>query len=193
MIIFGMAVISVGLFLNACIGEEPTPQDTNSDTVLDSEIFTEATATKNLARCGKILDTDKSAECEQAVKDLILTDQAVAQNDASLCKEIKDERYKENCESRIERLLNEEKEREKIAEEKERIIQGGKDAEAKAFEKNDPNLCNTIEDDNLKYACRFNVIVDQAIAAGSASKCDEIGEQTFEEECKNNVNSEDLD
>lgn len=186
-----MAVISVGLFLNACIGEEPTPQDTNSDTVLDSEIFTEATATKNLARCGKILDTDKSAECEQAVKDLILTDQAVAQNDASLCKEIKDERYKENCESRIDRLLNEKKEMEKVAEEREKAIEGAIEIETKALEQGNADICNSISDEGRKYSCRFNVIVSQAQGKNDPSLCNKIGEDAFEEECKSSITTED--
>lgn len=188
--ILGMILAATFIF-NACVSSEDTvSKNVNSNTVLDDQIFQNAVDSKNLESCDKILDKDKKEECKTAVGDLILTDNAVKELDKTICAKISNDRYEDNCEMRVKQLLEEEQKVEKTLEKEAEKNQEYIEIEAEAKEKKDADICNDIDDENQKYSCRYNIIVDQAITSNDPSLCDEIGEETSIGICKSNALSE---
>lgn len=53
-----------------------------------------------------------------------------------------------------------------------------------AVDAGNPDMCNSLGDDNQKYACRYNIIANEAIKAKDPSLCDKIGQESFVNECK---------
>lgn len=175
------------LFLAAC-GAANAPADApvevNSDTVLDDNLFQEATSSKNLAKCDEILDSGKKEECKMVVNSFLITADAVAKLDGSLCKEITDGRYKENCENLVNDTIADKGEYEKKLEDAKKLEEEVLAIESKAIQNGDADICNDITDSNQKYSCRYNVIANIAISEENPSLCDEIGESERIAKCK---------
>lgn len=178
------------LFLAACgAANAPAdaPTEVNSDTVLDDQLFQEATSSNNLAKCDEIAAAAKKDECKMVVQSFLTTEEAVAKLDASLCKEIADGRYKENCENRVNDTLADKGEYEKKLEDAKKLEEEVLAIEAEAIQKGDADICNNITDQNQKYSCRFNVIANIAISEEKPSLCDDIGESERIARCKESV------
>lgn len=176
------------LFLAACgAANAPAdaPTEVNSDTVLDDQLFQEATNANDLAKCDEIANSTKKDECKMVVQSFLTTAEAVAKLDASLCEDITEERYKENCEKGVTSKIEHEKAIKEIEnKDKERLT-----IEIEATEKGDPKICESIEDENQMYSCKYNIIVNKAISQNDASLCDEIGKDSFIQNCKQSVSS----
>lgn len=180
----------LALFLTACgAANSPTdaPLEVNSDTVLDDQLFQEATSANDLAKCEAIADSTKKDECKMVVQSFLTTAEAVAKLDASLCKDITEERYRENCESSIDTAIEDKEALAKAAEEAVKKSEEVSEIGNKAINEGDADICDAIEDQNQKYSCRYNVITNQAIAAKDPSLCEKIGEESSIQQCKKNV------
>lgn len=160
------------------------PVTINADTVLDDQMFSSATTSKNLEKCGQISNADRQDECKMVVESLLTTDEAVAELDSSLCEDIEDERYRENCVSNVEEIIADKEAQEKAAQEAAKKEEERVAIESEAITEGDADICNDIEDENQKYSCRYNVLANQAAQKNDPSLCDEIGDESFVEECK---------
>lgn len=165
------ALFLTGVFLTAC-GGSSTPAKT-SNKLLDNDIFTQATSGGNLARCNDILDKTLKASCEQVINDQIATAAAVSALDKALCKKVSDERYRKECETQVGAKLED-----KTTEAKRISI------EQSATSKGDSSICEQITDANQKSSCKYNVLVNQAIAKKDPSVCEGIGLKNLVDQCK---------
>lgn len=172
------------LFLAACgAANAPVtdaPTEVNSDTVLDDQLFQEATSGSNLAKCDEIIDSTRKDECKMVVNSFLITTDAVAKLDKSLCEDIDDGRYQENCENRVNEIITKN-------EEDERTL----GIEEEALKLKDANICNEIKDQNQIYSCKYNVLVSLAMEQGDTTICEQIGNAAMIQECKNNAIIED--
>lgn len=167
------------------------PVTINADTVLDDQLFSQATSQNNLEKCKQISDQAREDECVVVVEGLTITEEAVKTLDSSLCGDIKDERYRENCVNSVEETVaaNEalaKAEAEALKKDQERLT-----IESEAIDKGNADICNDMEDENQKYSCRYNVLVSQAMQNNDPSLCDEIGEDNYIKECKLNSTRQD--
>lgn len=189
------------VFLAGCLGitemaeEEAQPEDeqtqeVNADTVLDNRLYNEAIGGLNLDKCDQISDTVRAGECKKVVESLSLKKKAVENLDKLICENIELDRYKEDCESTVDGLIDKaevEKEALKKAEEmRERMLE----IEEEAYKGGDASLCDDIEDENKKYSCKFNVVIDKAVEEKDSSLCEEIGHETYIQECKSMIATE---
>lgn len=180
------------LFLAACgAANAPAdaPTEVNSDTVLDDKLFQEATSANDLAKCDKIADGAKKDDCKMVVQSFLTTAEAVAKLDASLCKDITDQRYKKNCEDRVNETIADKGEYEKKLEDAKKLEEEVLAIESKAIQNGDADICNAIQDENQKYSCRYNVITNIAISEANPSLCDDIGESDRITRCKESAAS----
>lgn len=159
----------------------------NADTVLDDQLFSQATGQNNLEKCKQISNPTRQDECKMVVEALTVTAEAVKALDVSLCQDIEDERYKENCESSVEDAITEEENYKNKLAEASKAEEARAEIEIKAMEKGDYEICNQIEDEGQKASCKFNVIS----ASGNISLCDEIGDPDLIEFCKSPPEQED--
>lgn len=168
-------------------GDQTTETVINADTVLDDQLFSQATSQNNLEKCEQISDQTRKDECIMVVEGLIITEEAVKTLDSSLCKDIEDERYRENCEGSVEETIAANEAEEKAAQEAAKKDEERVAIESNAIAEGDADTCNDIEDENQKYSCRYNVLTNQAMQNSDPSLCDEIGKESFVAECKNAV------
>ena len=170
------ALVLIAIALSGCFWQEekePAIPEMNSDAALDNKLFSDAVKQKNSDLCLKIKNKDPKEECVNSVQGLLSIDEAIKKTDAALCKKIKLERYKTTCET----LVNEKSEKEK--EEKQ---QSGK--VQKALDAQDASLCDAIKDNEAKYTCKYNILVNKAEQNKDASMCDGIGFPEYIEKCK---------
>lgn len=172
------------LFLAAC-GAAEAPTEVNSDTVLDDKLFQEATTANDLAKCDEIADSSKKEDCKMVVNSFLITADAVAKLDVSLCKGIEDKRYKENCEDEVEAKVNEKNEYLEKLEKNKELEEERLKIESEAQSKNDPNICDQLTNENAKLSCKYNIIANQAIQNNNPSLCETLEEESFVTECKN--------
>lgn len=169
------------LLFAACSSAAPQESATSSaDMILDNSIFDEAISSNDLERCEKISNQEQKTNCKDIVNANVITANAISKVDSDLCKDIVLDRYKEECEFLVQK-----------AEESAKILEIEKDKQDKytsvsgnAYEKQDLSLCDSMEDENYKFSCRFNIIANQALTSGDPSKCDEIGSPSHVENCK---------
>lgn len=157
---------------------------TGADSILDDNIFDSAVVNHDLEMCDEILDASRKQECSDVISSDIQTQEAVSKKDKKLCKNIVLDRYKDNCESRIDQAVKNE-DAEKDAKEEDAKLQAEMiSIESEAVKKNDADLCNDIKYENSKYACRYNVLANLAIQKNDASLCAEIGQDSYIDKCK---------
>lgn len=159
----------------------------NADTVLDDQLFSQATSQSNLEKCKQISNQARKDECKMVVEGLTITAEAVKTLDASLCKDIENERYEENCESSVNDAIADKESYKKAVAEANEAEQARLAIETQATQKGDYEICNQIEDEGQKASCKFNVIS----ASGNISLCDEIGDPDLIEFCKGSSEQED--
>ncbi len=161
----------------------PEEDQVDAETVLNDEYYKLAVEYGDVAKCEMITDGSMTSECLDVVEAMLLTDQARAEMDASLCDAIALPKYADNCKEEVEALIAYEE----------------KDAEVSAFYKTqaelvdslikDGNLngCDQVKDENYKLDCVAAILTDKAIDRGDDSYCDDIGDIEFEEICKAEV------
>lgn len=160
-----------GVFLTAC-GGASTPAKL-SDKVLDNDIFNQATAAGNIARCKDIVDGTLKASCEQVINDQIATTAAVSALDKALCKKVSDERYKKECETQVsDKVKGRDADKNRIS------------IEQSAQKNNDSSICDQITSENQRASCKFNVIASEARTKKDPSRCKEIGLINLVEQCE---------
>jgi hypothetical protein len=166
------------LILTACLTDSAEPvndeaQTSTVDSILDDRILNDALESLDLAKCTTIEASATRETCEIAVGSLVLSEKAKATMDANICKEIENERYRDDCLSTVEEAAK------ALTAEADRLDIGDR-----ASAESDPDICNEIEDEGQSIACRFNVIIDLAKANNDPGLCDEIGEEGATSECK---------
>mgnify|MGYP006869417810 CR=1 FL=1 len=161
-----------------------TPQIVNADNVLDQQIYQRAISMQDSKACETIVNESVKEECENVTNALVLTDQAVNDLDKKICGKIKLDRYEDECEAKVEAILAQQKADEKAQEEVAKQEEERLEIADKAMENNDYTLCETIEDNNQKKACKFNVIINIVNETKDGKLCDEIGDDWMSEECK---------
>lgn len=169
-----LSAVVIAIYLTACSSQTKT---TPADQLLNDDIFKQATNDNNLARCKDILDSKLKSSCEQVINDRNITNDAVSTLDKGKCKKVSDERYRQNCETQIDTKMEA-----KNADTKRLSI------EQSAVDKKDPSICDQIEDNNQKYSCRYNIIVNKAIQEKNPEICETIGKESVVEECKKSAN-----
>lgn len=175
-------LITAITIVSACSSPKPNSKSDLSlaDQTLDQQLYSEAVGSGNVEKCAKIMAKDLKQECADIVNAITITNKAIIDGDKKACANIELERYRENCEDSVSSDI-EAKDADRKVEEN---IQA---TEAKAIASADPNVCNSIDDENQKYSCRYNVVVNQAIAAKNPKLCQAIGRESVVLECENAV------
>ncbi len=183
---FFSTIALVLVTLSACqLDEEKTVQgEVNANTVLDNQIFDLATKTNKSESCSEISSADKKQECIDVIDSNLKTIEAVTKGDKKLCKDISLDRYKENCENRVEIALDSANAEKDAKEEDEKLQAEILSIESTAIKNNDANTCNDIKDEGPKYACRYNVLANIALQKGTPSSCNEIGQDSYTAKCQ---------
>ncbi len=176
-----LIALSLSVFIAvACTSSQSSETDQsenlNSDTVLDNQLFKEATSSNSMEECDQILDKGLKEECKMTVESSVLTNQAVEEMDKSICDGIQLNRYKENCNNKTQEAIDDQNRAEEI-------ISIGE----KAIETENADICNDIEDENVKASCKYNVIANKAIETNDPSLCDEIENESSIKICKQNI------
>ncbi len=167
-----IALIAV-LFITGCSGSSKTA--TNSNQVLDNNIFKQAAESGNMARCNDILDKPLWSECKQVVSDSNMTDEAIASMDKLKCSKVNDERYRNDCEKQVDAKMEM-----KNADTKRLTI------EQKAINEGDASICDEIVDPNQNTSCKYNILANQAIQKKDPTICKLIGVQESIARCEQN-------
>ncbi|MBI4232107.1 hypothetical protein HY605_02645 [Candidatus Peregrinibacteria bacterium] len=178
--IFSLLTLAI---LTACSSNNQNSDQINADTVLDDKIFAQATANQNLSMCDEILAADRKEECIQIIEDSFKMQEALRELDLSKCDEIDFDRYKDSCQASVKEALGE---GEAKALEKEKEAEDMSSVQA-ALDKSDPDLCDKAENDEVKFTCKYNILVSKAIDEKDSSLCEEIGYEPYEADCKSAV------
>lgn len=171
--------------------EKVTTGKTDADSILDDNIFDAAVLNHDTEMCDEILAKSKKQECVDAINSDVQTQEAISKKDKKLCKNIVLDRYKENCENRIDKAIENESAEKEAKEEDAKLQAEILSVEAKAVKKNDANICDDIQDENSKYACRYNVLANLAIQKNDVSLCTDIGQNSFVDKCRNLIPTKD--
>lgn len=158
-----------------------------ADRLLDEQLYAEAIATQNAEKCAKIAAKDLQKECANVVDALTITEKALTDNDKKICGQIELKRYRENCEAQVLAAIEAKEAKAKRVETDKKLEEQIRNTETKAINNGDPDLCNSIEDENQKYTCRYNVVINRAVEAKDSELCELIGKETVTLECKNLV------
>lgn len=164
------------LLFVACTSSPQNEPLTKADTVLDNDIFNEATASNNLERCNDILGSELKNSCEQVINDRVATATALESMDKGKCKLVSDERYRTDCETQVAAKL------EAKNSDAKRLS-----TEQKAIDEGDQKLCDQIKAENDMYTCKFNVLNKLATEKNDPSLCDQIGREDLISDCKANA------
>ncbi len=179
-----VAILTTLIFFTACGQiENPRLQDdpqTTADKILDERILSDAIRAKNAEECERIESKAMQQECKDVIEANLMIEEAVENADKGLCRKIKLERYKEECEAQVARKIEE---LEIIAERKRQEEIRGKIAQ-EAYDTKNPNLCGEILDKNMRASCEFNAVIDKVQETKDASLCDKISKEGLRESCK---------
>lgn len=185
--LFAIPFLALIVALSACSSENPSVSEKPSDSILDSRILEVAVKNANIEKCDEIMDAERKVECQNIVTGLNITTNAVAKRDLKLCDTIGLERYRENCQKEVQYELDSEKRDKEQQEADNKKAAKILEIEAKAIAQGDVGICDQIEDENQKYSCRYNIVVNQAIQKKDPSLCDKIGEKERIGICKQSL------
>lgn len=155
-----------------------------ADQVLDDQFFNEALSQGSTDSCKKILDESLQGECIEVIAALKLTSQAQNSLNADICDKITLERYSDECKASVQEKID----RARTAEISIEMQAKDKELAQQALENQDTSFCQEINDDNAKYTCLYNILVNQALGADDPSICEQIGDVIFEQMCKDKFN-----
>lgn len=191
-IIFGIILVVFSIFANACVlnngKQTDNPETINSDTVLDDQLFETATSSNTLEQCDKILDEAKKEECKNIIDANNLTSQAVEKSDASICQDIKLDRYKENCDNLVNAKIEEKNKKEEFLE----TMENSSKISEEAFLSKDVKACDEIEDLSQKNSCKFNIVANEALAANDISLCQKTLEGEWLTKCEESFDTPEM-
>ncbi|MBT3704939.1 hypothetical protein HOG17_04125 [Candidatus Peregrinibacteria bacterium] len=183
--LLSFALISTLLFSGCGLSNkaEETPQvpdeELSADSLLDEDLYTSAIETKDIEKCGKILNEAKKVECTDLINAILLTDKATNENDDDYCDDIKLDRYKENC-------MDEVAEVEK-AEGFEDFLVDQDTISHSLIENDDLEGCESLEVEAEKLECNHNILVDRAMAQNDTNYCEKLGDQESIDSCIESV------
>ncbi|MBI4235468.1 hypothetical protein HY604_04175 [Candidatus Peregrinibacteria bacterium] len=182
-------LIAAITIISACSSPKPDSKADLSlaDQLLDEQLYSEAIGVKDAEKCTKIAAKDLQKECADVVDAIKITKKAVSDDDQNACEKIELKRYRENCENSVSTAIEAKEAYAKLAETDRKLEDQIQSAEAKAIDSGDPDLCNSIEDENQKYSCKYNVVVNKAVSAKNPELCEVIGKEPVILECKNAV------
>lgn len=183
-----ITLISILLFtFMACSATtEPTETTTlpvSSDQILDTEIFAQAVQYRETEICSRVSSENVIKECIETVKSLQLIEEAETKIDNKLCAGIPLSRFKSECERRVKQAIKTRDE----ALNREKKMSEMYEMSSQAFQKSEIKTCDKIEDNNIKYACRYNILVNQAVTQNEPTLCSKIGRSDYEERCLNSL------
>ncbi|MBD3330725.1 hypothetical protein GF354_04315 [Candidatus Peregrinibacteria bacterium] len=188
-------ILLIILTFSACNLEDNNSEPTNdtgtsqeyteSDKLLDNELFQFASSNNDAESCNKIISEDLKNECEKTVNASIVTVQAVENRDLKLCDGIDLPRFKDYC------VLATTKEIDAYNETREKIERkkAMSELEQKAIDEGNVNLCDQQENEDKKVTCKYNILTNQALNNKDSSLCDQIGDESLIEHCKSLVDS----
>lgn len=185
-------VSSFLIFLTSCdflqkeIEQQPQQLQISADSLLDNQIYENAVSSKDTISCEKIWDESKKEECKSVVAALALTDKAVIEMDDNYCGDIEIERYKENCEDLVEQKMDEQA---AAAKEEEKNI-GMTEIAQEAMDQQDLSICEEIEDENIMYSCKKNIIINQVIKTKDGTLCSKLEKEEYIQECMTELQAE---
>lgn len=162
--------------LSACKTAEAP--EINADTLLDDDLFLQATRSDDLEKCKAIKEDAKTTECKQTVQADLSTRQAVEKNDPELCKSIELQRYKENCLNSVEQKISTENKEEQFIQ----SIKTQQKLSQRFIDTDDLKGCGSLETETFQQECQTNIYLKRA-AAGDKSNCEKISNNTAKETC----------
>lgn len=177
--LFTIPLLTSVIILSAC-----SSNSDSDDSPVDKKIYEDAIETGNIELCKTISTPDYAAECAEVVESSKMADIAIQESDLKKCSQIKNKQIKESCEIQIKAEQN-------VSEKLEKEAAEAADIKEKALTAKDPDLCNQIPDENRKYACRYEILVNRAIQEKDPSLCDKIGNKEQTEICKQNSRTAD--
>ena len=180
--LLAVCLLALVTIISACSNKNST----NEASPVDEKIYEDAVSTDNAELCKTIENQDLENECLGIIDGNKLTKQAVLEGKLEKCAEIKNSQLKESCEIQVRAGLENANKDAEIEKQLEKESLEASDIKAEAIEAKDPDLCNKIPDENRKYACRYEILVNQAIQSKDPSLCKKIGNKAQEEICQQN-------
>lgn len=179
-----LLLVLTGCKFGAETAEKVATDKTDADSILDDSIFDAAVLNHDTEMCDEILDKNKKQECVDVINSDVQTQEAISKKDKKLCKNIVLERYKESCENRVDQAVKNEDAEKEAKEEDAKLQAEILSIESEAVKKSDADICDDIQDDNSKYACKYNVLANLAIQKNDVSLCADIGQDSYVDKCK---------
>lgn len=193
-------LLVLSLTATSCTLSEDTNNDQNPSketselSVVSNEIIDEqndnillesAISSKDASLCEGISDTEKKSECKLIVSEILIMDEAVQKEDKVSCDSLTIEQYKNSCSIQIEAKKQQSALDETESLNRDKYKEEMNNIKLQAKDKKDYLLCDKIDDENLMYSCKFDVIKSIVSETGEIELCEKIGKQDMVEICKN--------
>ncbi len=164
-----------------------TSQQTHNVSNDDQIAYQVAQQLKDASSCSKIKDQDYQKQCISAVDDAKLTDQALAQNDASICDKESTPDAQDACKVQIDVTKAQSAASQEKAMEAQQIAAENQNTMNNALQTQNPALCDGITDPNAKAACQFDIYSPMAKQKNDPSLCKKISDVNLQNECEQNL------
>ena len=171
--IAALVALSVVLFAGC---KKPVEPETTADVLLDDQIYNQALNSYDITKCDDIMSSTKKVECKNVVEGRLISVQAVNALDKSMCRQIKLDRYKANCEAGVDDAIASDAASEYMKEQRELTSELAHGDSVAA--------CDTIKDNNFRQDCIANAIINKAIEQNDPDECEEIEDEESIELCK---------
>ncbi len=177
------------LTLTACISD-PGPVDppttegseteegsqySESDALLDQDLFSRATTNRTMETCDEIVKQELAEECRAIIDSLEKIEAAVTKVSKALCADITLERYEEDCENQVQLLLDEQAEK--------RVEEKAREEVTEIEEALNLEACSSIEAEHLRDQCLVNVSTGLATRDKDSQHCETIKDYPQYETC----------
>lgn len=182
-----LLVIFAATFLNGCItktSEKSTQQEAEvtADSLLDNQLYTEASEQNSLEKCKLISDEAKAEECEKVVNANLISIKAVKERNSKLCKSINLERYKEACNLRVKEQIAQDEEQKREQQRVNEMTQKSQEI----HDSGDVTRCKELEDKNFQEVCELNILVNKALEENNKASCNEASTKELQKRCVDN-------
>lgn len=141
----------------------------------DIETFGEALRQRNASLCDSIENQKIKTDCQ----DQIISEQALNNNDSTACADLSTEDQQTECLLAVEAQKVQEEESQA---EQEQLTNDSSQLQA-IVDSGNISQCNTIEDENWREDCVYNIIVQQVLENGNVSLCNQLESDQRQEEC----------
>lgn len=176
----------IALFiLSACIGTntqiaEDQFQAVTAQEQLDTNTVVQAVQSGNIELCETVTNENQKTECKMKVEDQIIFNEAIGNMSLEKCDGIKEENTKEKCKI----IIKDSIEKEELKAEELGSLQEQNELSSKFIKEDNLEGCESVEVENFKKDCIYNILIDRAIKSKDEKYCEQMEKDTETDECK---------